>query len=237
MLVAAVLLFGLAPARAALPCGPFSGEPLPAPAPRLAASAVARAEAITAEAQAAPHAVVFLGDSLTQFWDQQIWQQHYAPLGALNAGVSGDLTEHLMWRLDHGNLAGPPPHAIVLLIGTNDLGRDRPPAVTAEGVRRILSALRDRLPRTRILLLGLLPRGRSPQGRLRQLIAEVNRLIRSCADGRNIVYLDLGAALLDGDGELPPAVSPDRLHLSAAGYQLIAPRLDASLARLLAASN
>jgi lysophospholipase L1-like esterase len=120
------------------------------------------------------------------------------------------------------------------LIGTNDLGAERSPEMAAEGVRQILAKLAARWPRTRILLLGLLPRGRYPTSRFRDLIPETNRLIQSCADGRRIVFLDLGPSLLDAGGELPPEVSPDRLHLSAAGYGLIVLPLDAALDRLLA---
>jgi beta-glucosidase len=234
VVAAALACFGPAGgARAQLPCPAFTQEALPQPAPRRYPGAVARWSQINAEVKSAPYSILFLGDSLTERWDPEIWQRDYAARGGLNAGVSGDLTEHLMWRLEHGNLDGPPPRLVVLLIGTNDLGEDRSPQQTADGVRRILATLRVHWPQTRILLLGLWPRGLSPQGRLRQPIADTNRLIRSCADGRAILYLDLGPLLLDRDGRLLPAVSPDRLHLSTLGYRLIAPRLDAALDRLL----
>jgi lysophospholipase L1-like esterase len=222
-----------ADARAQLACPAFTQEALPQPTPRRYAAAVARWSEINAAVRSTPYRILFLGDSLTERWDPEIWQHDYAARGALNAGVGGDLTEHLMWRLEHGNLDGPPPRLVVLLIGTNDLGEDRSPQETAEGVRRILATLRGHWPQTRILLLGLWPRGLSPEGKLREPIAETNRLIRSCADGSAIVYLDLGPLLLDPDGRLLPAVSPDRLHLSALGYRLIAPRLDAAIDRLL----
>ena len=100
------------------------------------------------------------------------------PRGVLNAGVSGDRTENLLWRLQNGNLDGPPPALVVMLIGTNDLAYDGPPRspeLAAEGIRANLLYLRQRLPDTPILLLGLLPRGASaqfraaPQGGCRQL--------------------------------------------------------------------
>ena len=225
-------VLGTAHAHTSLRCGPF-GEP-PTPMPRTYTAAVDRGRTINEEIRTTPYRVLFFGDSLTERWDREIWGRHYALRGALNAGVSGDRTENLLWRLENGNLDGPPPEGVVLLIGTNDLGLGRTPQDTAEGIRAILAVLRSRLPNARILLLGIWPRALAPFRPLRLAIAEVNRLISGCADGASIQFLDLGDALLDRDGRLTPAVSPDRLHLSALGYARIAPRLDAALDRLLA---
>jgi lysophospholipase L1-like esterase len=80
----------------------------------------------------------------------------------LNAGISGDFTDHILWRLKHGNLAGPPPKAVILLIGTNDLAAHRSPELTADGVRANLMLFRERPPEARILLPRLLPREQFP---------------------------------------------------------------------------
>ena len=84
----------------------------------------------------------------------------------------------------------------------------------------------------RILLLGLLPREESPSARLRLEMAQVNRLIRDCADGEHIFYAEIGQVLLDRDGLLPAAISPDQLHFTALGYALLAARLEPELDRL-----
>jgi lysophospholipase L1-like esterase len=157
-----------------------------------------------------------------------------APRGVLNAGVNGDRTEHLLWRLQHGDLAGPPPQAIVLLIGTNDLGHGRPPEEAAEGVRANLQYLRQRLPGAPILLLGLWPRETSPTAPLRRATIAVNRLIAGCDDKSDVVYADIGGAVLDPAGRLTRAISPDLLHFSHEGYARLTPRLDALIDRLLA---
>jgi beta-glucosidase len=159
------------------------------------------------------------------------------PRGVLNAGISGDFTDHILWRLDHGNLAGPPPKAVVLLIGTNDLAAHRSPELTADGIRANLVLLRERLPESRILLLGLLPREQFPDAPLRWAVAQVNRLIRDCADGEHIVYAEIGDPLLDSDGQLSVAVSPDWLHFSERGYALLAAGLEPVLDRVLAAAS
>jgi lysophospholipase L1-like esterase len=139
-----------------------------------------------------------------------------------------------LWRLQHGNLAGPAPAGVVVLIGTNDLGHGRTPEVAAEGIRANLLYLRQQLPNTRILLLGLMPRASSPERPLRRGTVEVNRLIQHCGDDRFIVYADIGGVLLDSEGRLTRQISPDLLHFSPAGYEQLARRLDPLLDRLLA---
>jgi lysophospholipase L1-like esterase len=231
---------GPAWAQAAVPCGPFTPDVLAAPEPREARWPVQRFEKIKAAVRTIRHRVLFLGDSITERFETdapEVWRAHMAPRGVLNAGVSGDRTEHLLWRLQHGNLAGPMPAALVVLIGTNDLtngGNGRPPEVVAEGIRANLLYLRQHLPNTRILLLGLLPRSASPEARLRLGTVAVNRLIAACGDNSTIAYADIGGVLLDGEGQLPPALSPDRLHFSPQGYQRLVKPLDAQIDRLLA---
>lgn len=234
-----VILRFAAPAagQTALPCAPFTQQPLAAPAPREAGAAVRRFELINRRVKSLPHRILFLGDSITERFDPEVWRRNMMPRGVLNAGVNGDRTEHLLWRLEHGNLAGPPPAGIVLLIGTNDLtngGHGRSPAVAAEGIRADLGYLRRHLPAARILLLGLWPRGAAPADRLRRATVAVNRLIQTCGDDRAIVYADIGDVLLDPAGRLTRAISPDLLHFSRRGYERLAPLLDALLDRRLA---
>jgi lysophospholipase L1-like esterase len=223
----------LASAQTALPCPAFTPQALPQPAPRVAAWPVKRFAAIKEQIKHEPHRVLFLGDSLTERFPHDapnVWREHMRPRGVLNAGVSGDRTENLLWRLRNGNLDGKPPSLMVLLIGTNDLAYDGPPRspeLAAEGIRADLLYLRERLPGTPILLLGLLPRGASADTELRRKTVAVNRLISRCADGRSVFYADIGGVLLDPQGRLAPETSPDRLHFSEIGYARLAPRLDA----------
>ena len=145
VLVAFCLLLPAAAAAsetAQLSCGPFAGAPSPQ-ARRLTRPPQRMAE-IEAEASARSFPVIFLGDSLTQLWDREAWQRYFTGFPALNAGVGGDRTDHLLWRLDNGMLHHLRPKLIVLLIGTNDLTLGRPPALVAEGIRTILLQLQKR---------------------------------------------------------------------------------------------
>jgi len=145
----------LAPATAQLRCAPFTTQALDPPAPRSDKWAVASFERINREVKTEPYKALFLGDSITERWNmplwgsQAVWQANMPKRGVLNAGVSGDRTEHLLWRLDHGNLDGPPPKGVIVMIGTNDLAHGRPPELAAEGVRAVLLRLREKLPQTR----------------------------------------------------------------------------------------
>ena len=233
------------PAAAAepiLPCAAFTTEPLPRPAPRVTAWPAKRFEAINEQVRTTQHRVLFLGDSLTERFPHDapgVWRKDMQPRGVLNAGVSGDRTENLLWRLQSGNLDGPTPALLIVLIGTNDLAYDGPPRspeLAAEGIRTNLLYLRQRLPETPILLLGLLPRGASPASELRRNVVAVNRMISRCTDRRTVFYADIGGALLDARGMLTAEISPDRLHFSEIGYAKLAPLLDALIDNIVGRS-
>jgi lysophospholipase L1-like esterase len=227
------------PTYAQVRCSAFIPYPPAAPAPRTDTWAVASFNRINEAVKFEPYRVLFLGDSITERWQlplwgaKPVWDANLVPRGVLDAGVSGDRTEHLRWRLDHGNLDGPMPKGAVVLIGTNDLAVGRSPAEAAEGIRQTLIHLREKLPNTRILLLGLTPRGATADDWFRQEVVQVNQLIPSCADGSTIVYADIGGVLLDRDGVLSKSLSPDLLHFSAAGYQRLVPKLDPLIDRLV----
>ncbi len=179
--------------------------------------------------------LLFLGDSLTQFWDRhlEIWDRYYAPRHAARFGIGGDSTQHLLWRLDHGEVDGIHPKVVVLLIGTNNLV-SHTPAEIAEGITAIVSKLREKLPASRILLLGLFPRSASPNDPPRIRLQAVNARIAHLDDGRHVRYLDLGSHFLNADGTLSPEIMPDLLHLSGKGYRLWADAMEPTLGRMMA---
>jgi len=209
-------------------CEQFTKVPIEAPTPRDDPHSLERLASINAAVKVRPYPVIFFGDSITERWTSAIWQKELAPQGVLDAGIDGDRTEHLLWRLDHGNLDGTPPEAIVLLIGTNDLGHGRSPEVAAEGIRLNLIHLRERLPKATILLLGLTPRSDRFQGE----VNSVNRLIKTCGGG-SVVYADIGRTLLNNQGKLTRSLSIDGVHLTDLAYMRLAKQLKPLIQALL----
>ena len=150
-------------------------------------------------------------------------------------GFGGDRTENLLWRLQHGELDGMSPKAVVMMIGTNNTGdRLEDPALTLAGIQRNLDEIRQRQPQAKVLLLALFPRDEKPDGLLRRHNAQVNALLPALADGRQVVFLDIGRALTNPDGTLSKDILPDWLHLSEQGYEIWARSLDATLTPWLA---
>ena len=168
--------------------------------------------------------VVFLGDSITQAWEdagKAAWEKHFAPLGALNWGYSGDRTEHLIWRLQNGDIQRVKPKAAVILIGTNNTGQSqRPAAETVDGIQRTLEDLAWKWPDTKIILMSVFPRAEKADNPLRKLNDEINEQAKALADGQRVHLLDINARFMDAEGTLNKELLPDLLHLSPAAYDI-----------------
>lgn len=193
--------------------------------------------------------LLLIGDSITQNYEkakapdedfQPTWQAFYGARGALNLGFSGDGTEHVLWRLDHGEVDGLHPKVVMLMIGTNDtswLGRSA--GDTQLGIDAVVARLEQKLPEARILLLGLLPSQLSVEKS--RADAEVNRyLAERYGDNPRVSFLDIGSIFMR-DGELdtarfydtrftPPAGA---LHPDTAGQRMMAEAIEPTLAKLL----
>lgn len=197
----------------------------------------ARHEARVEEARRRNHTLIFLGDSITQGWETKapaIWNAYYAHRNAWNLGFSGDRTEHVLWRLDNGEIEGQTPKVVVVMLGTNNTGhRKDPPEHTAEGIRLILERLSSRMPDAKVLLLAVFPREERPDGELRRLNDRLNERLRAMADGQRVVFLDIRDELLKPDGTLSREIMPDLLHPSLEGYRIWARAMEPTLARML----
>ncbi|MBI3347292.1 MAG: 1,4-beta-D-glucan glucohydrolase [Burkholderiales bacterium] len=182
--------------------------------------------------------LAFMGDSITQGWENEgkaAWAASFAKYNAVALGFGGDRTENLLWRLQHGELDGMAPKAVVVMIGTNNTGdRLEDPALTVAGIKKNLDEIRQRQPQAKVLLLALFPRGEKPDDLMRRHNARINALLPALADGRQVVFLDIGRALTNPDGTLSKDILPDWLHLSPQGYDIWARSLDATLNPLLA---
>jgi lysophospholipase L1-like esterase len=176
--------------------------------------------------------LLFLGDSITQGWaNNEVWKRFYAPRNAANFGIGGDRTEHVLWRLEHGEVEGIRPKVVVLMIGTNNSASNTAEEI-ANGVTAIVKSLREKLPETRILLLGVFPRGEKP-GSIRDKLAAVNEKIAKLDDGKMVKYLDIGKSFLQEDGTIARDVMPDFLHLSPKGYRIWADAMEPTLQAML----
>jgi lysophospholipase L1-like esterase len=149
-----------------------------------------------------------------------VWATRYAGFKAVNLGIGGDRTQHVLWRLDHGNMEGLTPKVAVVMIGTNNTnGSDNTAAEIADGIKKIVAKVQEKSPATKVLLLAVFPRGEAgdPQ---RDKIAQINGIIKELDDGKRVRFLDIGRRFLEEDGSLPKNVMPDLLHLSASGYEI-----------------
>lgn len=212
-------------------CPTPAGPTQPAPRP---GDWIERHQALVERAALGDVDLLFLGDSITEGWrgEPDLWRLYYAPRKAANFGIAADHTQHVLWRLDHGELDGIAPRAVVLLIGTNNLRTDTP-AETAEGVTAVVQRLRAKLPRSKILLLGIFPRARTYNDPARIRLEAVNARLARLRDGKMIEYLDIGRHFLDDDGSLPHDVMPDYLHLSHRGYRIWAEAMEPKLREML----
>jgi len=193
--------------------------------------------------------LLMIGDSITNNYDksqppdqnfQPTWQQFYAPRKALNLGFSGDTTANVLWRLDHGEVAGLHPRVAVVLIGTNNTGWAHQTAEETEtGIDAVVNDLERRLPQTHILLMGILPSGVSPEKTATD--QAVNRYLATCyGENARVTYLDIGSIFFR-DGKLDTSVFYDPrlprpgqpLHPDTDAQHRMAEAIEPTLAKLM----
>ncbi len=179
--------------------------------------------------------MVMIGDSITQGWEGKgasIWTEFYGDRAALNLGIGGDRTQHVIWRLQNGNLEGIDPRLAVVMIGTNNSGDDSPQDI-AEGVTRVTDEILARCPNAEILLLGIFPRGPGSGDARRKVTRGANQIYSKLEERDRVHYLDIGPAFLQADGTLPKSVMPDLLHLNEASYRTWAESIEPKVREIL----
>jgi lysophospholipase L1-like esterase len=190
--------------------------------------------------------LLFVGDSITHFWEgtiypkdsephgtagQVVWDEYYSQRNAANIGIGGDKIEHILWRLDHGNIDGISPKLIVLLAGTNN-AEDNTAAEIADGIVAIIDKLQLKLPDSKILLLSIFPRGEHPND-LRTILANASETAAArIADRDKVLYMDIAANFLSNDGILSPDIMPDALHPNEQGYRIWAESIEPIVSEL-----
>jgi lysophospholipase L1-like esterase len=196
-------------------------------------------QANVAVAKAGKAELLLMGDSITDFWrnergafaGKKVLEKHFGRWNIANFGIAGDTTQGVLYRLQNGEGEGFSPRAVMLMIGTNNTGRNSAEEI-AEGIGAVVSLLRKCFPESRILLLGVFPRG-TANDPVRQTIREINHTISRLGDDEKVYYLDIGAKFLNSEGNIPADVMSDGLHPSSKGYESWAEAVAPTLSKLM----
>jgi len=189
---------------------------------------------------------LFLGDSIVERmrgtwigeevdWLQDshsVCHQILEPLGSLALGITGDGTQHLLWRLQNGELPlDLSPEVVVLLIGTNNVylppqfnpnGYDFSADEIAFAIRNIIEFIQENLPDSQLLVLGILPRGLEHQVDTAEKIDAVNLQLQHLVEfegNDKLHYLDCSPVFLDNENHIDTDLMEDYLHPTPLGYQ------------------
>jgi lysophospholipase L1-like esterase len=189
--------------------------------------------------------LLFIGDSITDFWrrpdrGKAVWDQYFAPLKAANFGISGDRTQHVLWRIDNGELSEFEAKVIVLMLGTNNLSSP-PKSIrntneeTIAGLKLVVADIRSHQPRAKLLLLAIFPRGKTIDNPYRADLKIINPELAKLDDGKNIFFMDIGDKFLNDDGTLKTELFVDgNLHPNTAGYKVWADAIIPKVKELMA---
>ena len=182
--------------------------------------------------------VLFLGDSITDSWrgkgGKAAWDKAFGGMKPANFGISGDRTEHVLWRIQNGELDGIKPKVAVIMIGTNNSGANSADQI-ADGVTAIVKTIQQKTPETKVLLLAIFPRGSKDTfefNKNHENVMATNKIIAKLDDGSKVKYLDIGDKFLK-EAKLSKEIMPDALHLSAEGYQIWADAITPTLTAML----
>ena len=173
--------------------------------------------------------LVLLGDSIMHFWEwehKDSWARLTANRTVLNLGYGGDRTQHVLWRIDRGELDGYEAKCIILMIGTNNnSSKDSKPENVAAAIEKIVAEIRRHQPAAKIVLHPIFPRGESAQSvrhaEARARNDETNKLLKKFADkdGR-IIWIDFNDKIVDETGWVPKSIMADQIHPTDAGYEI-----------------
>lgn len=178
--------------------------------------------------------LLFLGDSITEWWDKEIFHNDFSKYKTINLGRAGHTTKDLINLLDQVGINTIKPFVIVLLIGTNNLKvLNNNPNVIAYDIKKIIEILLFKFPEAKILLRGLLPRGKFKTDSLRTDKNAINKIISGFANNTNVTYIDNSSKFLNSDGSIINELMPDNLHLSKKGYQVLSESLTPRIHKMM----
>lgn len=192
-----------------------------------------------------PVDLVFIGDSITHMFGgkpqsekpfgESVWKKYYDHRNAVNMGFGWDRTQNVLWRLNNGEFEGIKPKVVVILIGTNNLtgtknARTNKPQEIFEGISAVCETIHHKSPKSKIILLEVLPR--SPQKFVKP-IQEINKLIASLDKLEYVNVLNIYKEMAQDDGLPKKGIMRDSVHPSLDGYKVWARTLEPLLSQLL----
>ncbi len=165
--------------------------------------------------------LLFIGDSITEGWPDNLWDEYFGDYNAANFGIGGDKTENLLWRLNNGSVGELEPEVVSLLIGVNNFGlSEHSPEDVTLGIQAVVETLLDAFPEANILLHGIFPHRQSADDPARADVRKVNEQIASLAEHERVYFLNIGDQLVEENGDISKDIMPDYLHLSEEGYRI-----------------
>jgi beta-glucosidase len=187
--------------------------------------------------------LILIGNSIFHSLDNddrsEVWKKYLNKYQTVNMGISGDRTENVIWRLQNGALENINPKVAVILIGTNNTDGNHylnisSPEELAGGIWRISEIVREKLPGTKIILMGILPYGYKPNNR-DNINKATNILISKFPEkDASIRYTEIGQVYLDAEGKVNPGLMPDYLHPNLKGHMLMFEALEDDITNLMA---
>ena len=236
LMTCGALFVGAARSRAQTPApGATAVSVPPGPAdraaPRTDRNSMVAHEQLLEKARTGRIDVYFVGDSITRRWGATDypellahWRKNFFGWNAGNFGWGADRTEHILWRLENGELDGVNPKVIVIHGGTNNIGArpgdDSKVAEITRGLAAILNLCQKKAPGATIILTAIFPRNDNMA--VMPEIDRINANLARLANGRSVRYLNVNDQLADKDGRLFAGVmnDADKLHPTLKGYQV-----------------
>lgn len=201
-------------------------------------------ESFLARGKEGPIGVLFLGDSITAGWVKapEVWNEYYGKYQPANFGIGGDQTQHVIWRIENGELDGIKPKVVVLMLGTNNTATHTADEIAAAD-KKIVQLIQQKIPGAKVLLLAIFPRGprvdkktgkMTDDGVKRMdIIRAANQQLAKLDNGKTVRFLDINAKFLGADGKIPDAIMPDQLHPNVDGYKIWAAAMQPTLAAMM----
>lgn len=191
---------------------------------------------VLAEQKSIDPQIVMIGDSITHFWGgppisrqqngPKAWAATFGDHRVMNIGFGWDRTQNVLWRLDHGEMDGTHPKVVVINIGSNNLtgtrnARANTPAEIAEAIMTICDRVHKKSPESRIIVMGVLPRGFKPDDYYRTNITALNKLLAAQLTSKPLIsFLDISEQIVARDAEMSRDLMPDGVHPSETGYAI-----------------